>query len=207
MMLARGWRPGFEALLPAALGRGGVALKGGRGGSASGWRGALALATRTAPGCCWGFGARPWALQLWQSSLFLLPAAPRRPPPLDLKMMPQTHALMDGSSCGVSAGALGPAFWCGGVAGLSVWRGGEAAAAFEDADVVDHVSLESDGTQIGDLWVPVNSGHAMWMSLKSERAKTVLRPGQLSVSPQTSTSRSWASLQVVTVLQWSHLMS
>ena len=86
-------------------------------------------------------------------------------------------------------------------------RGGEAAAALEDVDVVDHVSLESDGTQIGDLWVPANSGHAMWMSLKSERAKTVLRPGRLSVSPQTSTSRSWASLQVVTVLQWSHRMS
>ena len=206
-MLARGWRPGFEVLLPAALGRGGVALKGGRGGSASGWRGALALATRTAPGCCWGFGARPWALQLLQSSRFLLPAAPRRPPFLDLKMMPHTHALMDGSTCGSSAGALGPASWRGGVVrGLTRW-GGEAAAAFDDADVVDHVSLESEGTQIGDRWVPGNSGHAMGMVSKSEWAKTVLRPGRLSVSPQTSTSRSWASLQVVTALQWSHLMS
>ena len=86
-------------------------------------------------------------------------------------------------------------------------RGGEAVAAFDDADVVDHVSLESEGTQIGDRWVPGNSGHAMGMVSKSEWAKTVLRPGRLSVSPQTSTSRSWASLQVVTALQWSHLMS
>ena len=77
----------------------------------------------------------------------------------------------------------------------------------EDADVVDHVSLESEGTQIGDLWVPGKSGHAMLIVSKSEWAKTVLKPGRLSVSPQTSTSRSWASLQVVTVRQWSHLMS
>ena len=167
-MLARGWRPGFEAPLLAALGRGGVALNGGRGGSASGWLGALALATRTAPGCCWGFGARPWALQLLQSSLFLLPAAPRRPPFLDLKMMPHTHALMDGSLCGSSAAALGPASWRGGVAGGLTRRGGEAAAALDDADVVDHVSLESEGTHTGDLWVPGNSWHATGMVSKSE---------------------------------------
>ena len=85
--------------------------------------------------------------------------------------------------------------------------GGKAAAALDDVEVVDHVSLESDGTQIGDLWVPANSGHAMCMSLKSERAKVVLRPGRLSVSPQTRTSRSWASLQLVIALQWSHLIS
>ena len=167
-MLARGWRPGFEALLPTAFGRGGVGVNGGRGGSASGWRVVLALATRAAPGCCWGFEARPWAWQLLQSSLFLLPAAPRRPPPLDLKMMPQTHALMEGSPCGSSAGALGPASWRGGVAGGLLRRGGEAVAALEDADVVDHVSLESEGTHIGDLWVPGNSGHAMGMVSKSE---------------------------------------
>ena len=162
-MLARGWRPGFEVLLLLMLGRGGESVKGGRGGSASGCRVALALAlaTRAAPGCCWGFEARPWAWQPLQSSLFLLPAAPRRPPPLDLKMMPHTHALMDGSPCGASAGALGPAFCCGGVAGgLARW-GGEAAAAFEEVDIVDHVSLESEGTHMGDLCVPANSGHAM----------------------------------------------
>ena len=170
-MLARGWRPGMEELLLLMLGRGGESVNGGRGGSASGWRvatGFAALATRAASGFgpwasgfCWGPEARPWAWQPLQSSLLLLPAAPRRPPPLDLKMMPHTHALMDGSPCGASAGALGPAFCCGGVAGGSVRRGGEAAAAFEDVDVVDHVSLESEGTHMGDLCVPAKSGHAM----------------------------------------------
>ena len=169
-MLARGWRPGLEVLLLLMLGRGGESVKGGRGGLASGCRVALALelATRAAPGCCWGFEARPWAWQPLQSSLLLLPAAPRRPPFLDLKTMPHTHALMDGSLCGSSAAALGPASWRGGVAGGVTRRGGEAAAAFDDADVVDHVSLESEGTHIGDLWVPGNSGHAMGMVSKSE---------------------------------------
>ena len=60
---------------------------------------------------------------------------------------------------------LGPASWCGGVAEGLTRRGGEAAAALEDVDVVDHVSLESDGTQMGDLWVPVNSGHAIMVPL------------------------------------------
>ena len=101
-MLARGWRPGLEASLLLMLGRGGETLNGGRGGSALDWRGvfgfAMLMARASSDFCgCWGPEARPRAQQLLHNSLFLLPAAPRRPPLLDLKTMPHTHALMDGS--------------------------------------------------------------------------------------------------------------